>query len=69
MDSCLTVEREIDKVLTKFGGLHDHSVDTIEDFITSLENIRKELAEGELKFSYKASQMFVLFVNKEQNLI
>ena len=46
MESCLSVERELDKVLTKFTGLHDHSVNTIEDFISAVENIRRELAEG-----------------------
>ena len=46
MDSCLSVEREIDKVLAKFSGLNEHSVNTIEDFICSVENIRRELAEG-----------------------
>ena len=46
MESCLSVQRELDKVETKFTGLHDHYSNTIEDFISSIENIRRELAEG-----------------------
>lgn len=48
METCPAVEREVEKVLTKFSGLQEHSVNTIDDFITSIENIRKELAEGSL---------------------
>jgi len=50
MDSCVAVDREVDKVFTKFSSLHDHSVNTIDDFISSIENLRKELAEGIVKF-------------------
>ena len=46
MESCLSVQRELDKVVTKFTGLHDHYSNTIEDFTSSIENIRRELAEG-----------------------
>lgn len=46
MDSCVAVDRELDKVLSKFSGVQEHSVNTIDDFITSIENIRKELGEG-----------------------
>ena len=46
MESCLSVQRELDKVETKFTGLHDHYSNTIDDFISSIENIRRELAEG-----------------------
>ncbi|XP_045188845.2 E3 ubiquitin-protein ligase RMND5A-like isoform X1 [Mercenaria mercenaria] len=60
MDSCLTVEREIDKVLTKFGGLNDHSVDTLEDFINSIENLRKELAAGPADGEVQVTQSLVM---------
>ena len=64
MDSCLSVEREIDKVLAKFSGLNEHSVNTIEDFICSVENIRRELAEGNNfrwlpEETWKASRFFL----------
>ena len=65
MESCLSVERELDKVLTKFTGLHDHSTNTIEDFISSIENIRRELAEG----SYSSKNLTFIFLAKSQNSI
>ena len=65
MESCLSVERELDKVLTKFTGLHDHSTNTIEDFISSIENIRRELAEG----SYSSKNLTFIFPAKSQNSI
>ncbi|KAH3789465.1 hypothetical protein DPMN_167646, partial [Dreissena polymorpha] len=46
MESCVAVDREVEKVLSKFNGLQDHCVNTIDDFIFSIENIRKELAAG-----------------------
>jgi len=48
MDACDPVEKEVEKVLTKFSGLQDHTLNTVDDFIASIENIRKELVDGKL---------------------
>ncbi|WAR21795.1 RMD5A-like protein [Mya arenaria] len=60
MDSCMSVQREVEKVLTKFSKLKDHSVDTIDDFISSIESLRKELAEGPADGPVQMTQSSVL---------
>lgn len=61
MDSCVAVDRELDKVLSKFSGVQEHSVNTIDDFITSIENIRKELGEGICKLDISEEIMKFIF--------
>lgn len=46
MESCNAVEREVDRVLSKFGGLRDHSKKNLEELISSIQNIQRELNEG-----------------------
>lgn len=47
MDSCLAVEREVDKILAKFTGLNGHSEKLFDELITSIRNIQNELSSGE----------------------
>lgn len=58
MESCLSVERDLEKVLTKFSGVQEHTLNTIDDFISSIENLRKELAEGIVTFLFLAHRRF-----------
>ena len=46
MESCLAVEKELDRVLSKFNGLQDHSSKNLEELITSIQNVQRELNEG-----------------------
>ena len=46
MESCNAVEREVDRVLSKFGGLRDHSKKNLEELISSIQNIQRELNDG-----------------------
>ncbi|GAB6019521.1 E3 ubiquitin-protein transferase rmnd5a [Chamberlinius hualienensis] len=43
MDSCLAVERELDKVLSKFGNLKDNSGRTLEELIQFVQDLQREL--------------------------
>ncbi|XP_067656917.1 E3 ubiquitin-protein ligase RMND5A-like isoform X1 [Haliotis asinina] len=45
MEACAAVEREIDRVLSKFTSLHNHSQRTVEELSTSIESLRRELNE------------------------
>lgn len=45
MDSCLAVERELDKVLVKFTGIREHTEKTLQDLVDYVSNIQRELAE------------------------
>ncbi|XP_050398416.1 E3 ubiquitin-protein ligase RMND5A [Patella vulgata] len=47
MESCLAVERELDRVLAKFNGLRDHSNEAVEELIHSLQSICNELQSGQ----------------------
>uniref|UniRef100_A0A069DYV1 Putative e3 ubiquitin ligase n=1 Tax=Panstrongylus megistus TaxID=65343 RepID=A0A069DYV1_9HEMI len=45
MEACGAVEREVDKVLTKFGSINEHAGRTLSDIISHIEALRKELSE------------------------
>lgn len=45
MEACGAVEREVDKVLTKFGSINEHAGRTLSDIIGHIEALRKELSE------------------------
>lgn len=45
MESCLAVEREIDKVLSKFGTLSEHTKSTLGELIAYVQEMYQELGE------------------------
>lgn len=46
MDAVLAVEREVDKVLSKFGDIRRGFSDGIQDLIDNLENMKNDLLEN-----------------------
>lgn len=42
MESCLGVEREVDKILTKFGNINDHANRVLQDITNHVENLKQE---------------------------
>lgn len=50
MDACCAVEREVDKVLSKFGSINEHADRVLQELITYIENLKKELDNGECTF-------------------
>lgn len=44
MDSCTGVEQDLDKALSKFTSLNDHTDKVLEDIIDQVENLKKEIA-------------------------
>lgn len=46
MDACNAVEREVDRVLSKFGGINEHANRTLSDLISYVENLKNELETG-----------------------
>lgn len=46
MDACLAVEKEIDRVLTKFGSINEHAERVLNDLISYIENLKVELQNG-----------------------
>ena len=45
MEACVAVEREVDKVLTKFGIINEHAGRTLKDVTNHIDALRKELNE------------------------
>ncbi|PZC85016.1 E3 ubiquitin-protein transferase RMND5B isoform X2 [Helicoverpa armigera] len=45
MDSCTGVEQDLDKALTKFNSLNDHTNRVLQDIIDQVEELRKEIAK------------------------
>ena len=43
MEAVKNVEREIDRVITKFTALNEHANQTLSDLLTQLSSLRKEL--------------------------
>ena len=46
MDACQAVEREIDKVLTKFSDIDRQTADNLTDLLKLIDNVKQELVDG-----------------------
>lgn len=44
MDSCIGVEQDLDKAITKFTSLSDHTDKVLEGIIEQVENLKREFA-------------------------
>ncbi|XP_073946357.1 required for meiotic nuclear division 5 protein souji [Choristoneura fumiferana] len=44
MDSCIGVEQDLDKAISKFNGLQEHTNKCLEDIIQQIEELKKEIA-------------------------
>jgi len=49
MDACNTVEKEIDKILSKFTSIRDHGSRSIDETIELLSSIKPELEQGKIE--------------------
>lgn len=58
MEACNAVEREVDKILLKFGVVNEHAETVLQDLINHIESLKKEFAEGKL---YHSSSYNVAF--------
>lgn len=47
MEACNAVEREVDRVLLKFGAINEHAINILRDLITEIETLKKDLEECE----------------------
>ena len=46
MEACLAVEKDVDKVLSKFGAINEHSKRVLTELVTQIENLKAELQNG-----------------------
>jgi hypothetical protein len=47
MEACNAVEREVDKVLSKFGSINEHADRVLRDVANNIEELKKEFEDGE----------------------
>lgn len=46
MDACCAVDREVDRVLSKFGVINEQASRTLYDLISYIESFKSELEAG-----------------------
>lgn len=46
MDACIAVDREIDKVLSKFGDIRESYSSTLQQLIDELETVKNDLQKN-----------------------
>ncbi|CAH0559516.1 unnamed protein product [Brassicogethes aeneus] len=46
MEGCLAVEKEVDRVFSKFGGINDHAQRVLTELTTQIEALKDELAKA-----------------------
>lgn len=57
MEACNAVEREVDKVLSKFGAINEHAEAVLRDLINHIQTLKKDLEEGK----YRIERFVVMF--------
>ncbi|GIY72084.1 e3 ubiquitin-protein transferase RMND5A [Caerostris extrusa] len=60
MESCINVEKEIEKVLTKFGAFNDHVKRTLTELIEYVQSIQNEFSEIPMTNEVSAAQALIL---------
>ncbi|XP_014213776.1 protein RMD5 homolog A isoform X4 [Copidosoma floridanum] len=60
MEACTAVEREVDKVLSKFGAINDHADTTLRDLVNHIESLKKELEEAPPDHELTSEQLQIL---------
>lgn len=46
MDSCLLVEKDVDKLLAKFTGINNHATRALGDLVDYIKNLKQQLDNG-----------------------
>jgi len=54
MESCYAVEKELEKLLSKFSYIDKHTANSLQELLTYVDGVKRELVEGRL-FSLQRS--------------
>lgn len=46
MEACIAVEKEVDKLLSKFGGINEHAKRILPDLLTQIQTLKEEYQNG-----------------------
>lgn len=49
MDACEAVEKELQRVISKFTGVHEHAKRMLGDVVKNFEDLKSSIAEGKLQ--------------------
>lgn len=60
MDSCLGVEREVDKVLSKFNGINENANQVLQHISGQVDNLKQEFESSKL-CSYHQSKIIISY--------
>ncbi|XP_017889818.1 E3 ubiquitin-protein ligase RMND5A [Ceratina calcarata] len=60
MEACNAVEREVDKILLKFGVVNEHAETVLQDLINHIESLKKEFAEAPADHELTPGQVQIL---------
>ena len=48
MESCYAVEKELEKLLSKFSYIDKHTANSLQELLTYVDGVKRELIEGQL---------------------
>jgi len=48
MESCYAVEKELEKLLSKFSYIDKHTANSLQELLTYVDGVKRELIEGRL---------------------
>ena len=54
MESCYAVEKELEKLLSKFSYIDKHTANSLQELLTYVDGVKRELIEGRL-FSFPSA--------------
>ncbi|EEB16344.1 conserved hypothetical protein [Pediculus humanus corporis] len=60
MEACNAVEKEVDKVITKFSGIHEHSEKTLHDLSNHIEALKKKMDESPPGHELTVAQILIM---------
>jgi len=54
MESCYAVEKELEKLLSKFSYIDKHTANSLQELLTYVDGVKRELIEGQLFSSQRS---------------
>ncbi|KAM3960250.1 required for meiotic nuclear division 5 protein souji [Aphomia sociella] len=60
MESCLGVEQDLDKAISKFNAINDHTDLVLQDIIDQVQNLKQEIAQNSPNTSLTQTQAMVV---------
>ncbi|CAH1975343.1 unnamed protein product [Acanthoscelides obtectus] len=60
MEACLAVEKEVDRVFSKFGGINEHAKRVLADLIKQIQNLKEEYQTAGEDYTLSETQISIL---------